>query len=226
MKRNFFIYLLIFIVIILAGTCVFLFYKYETKKCVTIKNEVKDILNPNYVFLGDSITDFYDLSKYYEGLPIVNSGINGNSTKDILENMQDRVYRYNPSKVIILIGVNDVVYDISMDETISNIDKIIKGIKNNLPNCEIYVESIYPVNNDDDDKINQSILKGRNNDTIKSLNKEIVKIAKKEKVNYINVYDLLKDENDNLKLEYTRDGIHLTNEAYEIVTKKIKESIL
>ena len=29
MKRNFFIYLLIFIVIILAGTCVFLFYKYE-----------------------------------------------------------------------------------------------------------------------------------------------------------------------------------------------------
>ena len=60
----------------------------------------------------------------------------------------------------------------------------------------------------------------------KSLNKEIVKIAKKEKVNYINVYDLLKDENDNLKLEYTRDGIHLTNEAYEIVTKKIKESIL
>ena len=221
MKRNFFIYLLIFIVIILAGTCVFLFYKYETKKCVTIKNEVKDILNPNYVFLGDSITDFYDLSKYYEGLPIVNSGINGNSTKDILENMQDRVYRYNPSKVIILIGVNDVVYDISMDETISNIDKIIKGIKNNLPNCEIYVESIYPVNHD----IRRNNAGNRENSDIKEINEKLEDYCEDNDITYIDMYDLLKDDDDNLKEEYTKDGLHLSDKGYEVVTKEIKQII-
>ena len=33
----------------------------------------------NYLFLGDSITDYYDLDKFYEGLPVVNSGISGNT---------------------------------------------------------------------------------------------------------------------------------------------------
>ena len=77
MKKNSLIYLLISLIIILIVICCFLFYKFETKKCVTIKNEVKDILNPNYVFLGDSITALYDLNKYYDGLPVVNSGISG-----------------------------------------------------------------------------------------------------------------------------------------------------
>ena len=129
MKRNFFIYLLIFIIIVLAGTCVFLFYKYETKKCVTIKNEVKDILNPNYVFLGDSITALYDLNKYYDGLPVVNSGISGETTDDIVKNLQDRVYKYNPSKVIILIGINDIERKISKEKTIENIIMLNIGIK-------------------------------------------------------------------------------------------------
>ena len=72
----------------------------------------------NYLFLGDSITDFYDLDKYYEGLPVVNSGISGNTTEDILNDMKNRVYNYNPSKVFLLIGTNDLIHDISVDEIV------------------------------------------------------------------------------------------------------------
>ena len=52
----------------------------------------------NYLFLGDSITDFYDLDEYYKDLPVVNSGVSGNTTADILNDMKNRVYNYNPSK--------------------------------------------------------------------------------------------------------------------------------
>ena len=44
----------------------------------------------NYLFLGDSITDFYDLDKYYKDLPVVNSGISGNTIDDILKDMKKR----------------------------------------------------------------------------------------------------------------------------------------
>ena len=226
MKRNFFIYLLIFIVIILAGTCIFLFYKYETKKCVTIKNEVKDILNPNYVFLGDSITALYDLNKYYDGLPVVNSGISGETTDDIVNNLQDRVYKYNPSKVIILIGINDIERKISKEKTIENITKIVTQIKDNKPNCEIYLESIYPVNNSNEEKINHSMVGIRTNEQVKSLNEDLVKLSKKEKINYIDLYDKLLDKNGNLKIEYTKEGLHMSDEGYEIITKYIKKYVL
>ena len=226
MKRNFFIYLLIFIIIVLAGTCVFLFYKYETKKCVTIKNEVKDILNPNYVFLGDSITALYDLNKYYDGLPVVNSGISGETTDDIVKNLQDRVYKYNPSKVIILIGINDIERKISKEKTIENITKIVTQIKDNKPNCEIYLESIYPVNNSNEEKINHSMVGIRTNNQVKSLNEDLVKLSKKEKINYIDLYDKLLDKNGNLKIEYTKEGLHMSDEGYEIITKYIKKYVL
>lgn len=226
MKRNFFIYLLIFIVIILAGTCVFLFYKYETKKCVTIKNEVKDILNPNYVFLGDSITALYDLNKYYDGLPVVNSGISGETTDDIVNNLQDRVYKYNPSKVIILIGINDIERKISKEKTIENINKIVTQIKDNKPDCEIYLESIYPINNSNEEKINHSMVGIRTNDQVKSLNEDLVKLSKKKKINYIDLYDKLLDKNGNLKIEYTKEGLHMSDEGYEIITKYIKKYVL
>ena len=226
MKRNFFIYLLIFIIIVLAGTCVFLFYKYETKKCITIKNEVKDILNPNYVFLGDSITALYDLNKYYDGLPVVNSGISGETTDDIVDNLQDRVYKYNPSKVIILIGINDIERKISKEKTIENINKIVTQIKDNKPNCEIYLESIYPINNGNEEKINHSMVGIITNNQVKSLNEDLVKLSKKEKINYIDLYDKLLDRNGNLKIEYTKEGLHMSDEGYEIITKYIKKYVL
>ena len=39
------------------------------------------------------------------------------------------------------------------------------------------------------------------------------------------MYDLLKDEEGNLKEEYTKDGLHLSDKGYEVVTKEIKQII-
>ena len=41
----------------------------------------------NYLFLGDSITNYYDLDKYYEGYKVVNSGVCGDQTDDILDDL-------------------------------------------------------------------------------------------------------------------------------------------
>ena len=114
----------------------------------------------NYLFLGDSITDYYDLDKYYEGLPVINSGVSGNTTEDILNDMKARVYDYNPSKVFLLIGTNDLIHDSSVDDIASNIEKIVNEINSNKPQAEIYVESVYPVN----DNLDEDMVDVRNND--------------------------------------------------------------
>ena len=66
---------------------------------------VKQTIDDNYLFIGDKITEDYDLLKYYEKKPVVNEGKAGNMTDDILNNMKNRIYQYNPSKIFLLIGI-------------------------------------------------------------------------------------------------------------------------
>ena len=173
----------------------------------------------NYLFLGDSITDYYDLDKYYEGLPVVNSGISGNTTEDILNDMKGRVYNYNPSKVFLLIGTNDLIHDVSVDDIVSNIEKIISNIKDNRPQAEIYVESVYPVNDD----LDEDMVDVRNNDDIMDINEKIEKYCDDNNYTYINMYDKLLDDDGNFNEEFTDDGLHPNSRGYEVITEEIKK---
>ena len=215
--------LLFFIIIIMLGFLIFHFVSFDHNKLKikTIKT-VKDryIIPENIVFLGDSITELYDLDKYYADNSVVNSGESGNVCDDILSDMYNRVYKYNPSKVFLLIGINQLPDD-ENDKIVEGIQKIIDEIHRNRPITKIYVESIYPVNID----FSKKNVKNKDNSRIVDINKKIkTKVKDIDYVEYINVYDKLIDE-DKLNKEYTEDGLHLNDKGYEIVTDVLKKYI-
>ena len=192
-------------------------HKVKIKSITTYKDRY--IIPENVLFLGDSITDFYDLEKYYPDNNVVNSGISGDVSDDILNDMYNRVYRYNPSKIFLLIGTNQIPKGDIDDEIVDDIKRIIINIHDNRPIAKIYVESIYPVNKN----LNKNMVKNRENGRIVELNKKIEEMVKDiEYVGYINIYDsLLKD--NKLSDEYSIDGLHLNDRGYEIVTNIIKK---
>ncbi len=221
---------LVLCVISLGSFIVYHYITFDHKSCGKVITKTKIVedtkVDNNYLFLGDSITEFYDLEKYYKDFPVVNSGVCGNTTEDILNNMNNRVYKYNPSKVFILIGTNDFVKDIEMDDTVENIKKIVDNIKENRPYCKIYLESILPINNTDDDKIDMSVVDTkRSNSKIMKINKKLEKLASEEDTVYIDVYNNLLDDDGNLDLDYTVEGLHLSNDGYEVVTDILKKYI-
>ena len=172
----------------------------------------------NIIFLGDSITDFYPVDKIYWNLPIVKSGVSGYTTTDILDRMDKMVYQYNPTKVFLLIGTNDIMTDGSKktDETIDNIIEIINNINKNRKKATIYVESIYPVRK----KSNPSMVKDRDNDTIRIINEKIKNYCeKKGKCIYINMFDELTDENGELSQSYSNDGLHPNDLGYAKISQ-------
>ena len=180
----------------------------------------------NIVFFGDSITDYYDLEKYYGKLPVVNSGIAGNQTKDLLNDIEDRVIRYNPTKVFILVGTNDIAFtDLSNEEIADKIIEIGKYIKNERKNAKIYIEAIYPISKEDANIINPIMVDVRDNGRIKDINKMVKEMCKEEGFTYIDMYNLLVNDKDNLTLEYTVDGLHVNDKGYEIITETIKKYI-
>ena len=221
--------LLILLFICLTGyafySTYFLFIKPKVK-IVTKEKIVKEEYVPeNIVFLGDSISYRYPLDDFYDNKHLVNSGIDGNKTTDILKNMKDRVYDYNTSKVFLLIGVNDLnKRNPDVDDIFNNIKKIVSNIKENRNMTKIYIESVYPVNEsllDDDD--NEVEL--RRNKNIISLNDKLKKYCDNNKITYINMYDQLVDEDGNLDGKYSDKGLHLSKEGYKVVTSNLKKYI-
>ena len=188
----------------------------ETKE----KNKYTDI-----VFLGDSLTDYYDLDKYYD-IKLINSGVAGWTTDQIMDNLDKLVYAYNPTKVILLIGTNDLNQEKDSDYIVNNIGKIVDEIKQKYPEVKMYIESLYPINNTDNEKINHTAVGIRKNSDIKEINRKLEEYCKKNKYTYINMYDELTDKEGNLNLKYTKEGLHMSDEGYKVVTKKLKKYLL
>lgn len=198
----------------------------EVKIETVTKVETKTIVDENIVFLGDSIFAMYDVNEYFKDNKVINSGISGHKTTDVLKDMQYRVYRYNPSVVFMMIGTNDVLdSNLTNEDTVENIGKIVDEIKTNRPYAVINVISIFPVNRSSNDKIKLSMVGERSNEDIKKMNDEIEKMCKEKKVTYIDMYSLLADEEDNLSIDYTVEGLHINDEGYEVITEELMKYI-
>ncbi len=190
-------------------------------KKVTEEKVVK-IVDDNYIFVGDFHTDnlnFEDLDYHYTKL-----NNHDYKTEDLLNNLEDLVYRYNPSIVFIELGFNDLKDGVEAVDTVTNLSEIIDNIKKNRTYTKIYIESIYPINTDienfDEDLINENVT----NERINNLNEMIEELAKDKKVEYIDVYKEL-SLNDKLNEEYTDNGVYLNTNGYEKVLKLLKKVV-
>ena len=184
-----------------------------------IKEEVKEKkvkISDNYLFVGDFYIKDMNLDDFL--YPYVKVGDLEYTTKDLLDNIEKDVYVYNPSDVFIEIGFNDLDKDVSEEEIISNLEEIITGIKSNRVYANIYIESLYPIRKEKekDEKIT--------NEKIVSLNKKIKDLTKSLEVNYIDMYKELLDEEE-LKEDYTDDGINLNEDGYKRVFKVINRIV-
>lgn len=93
-----------------------------------------DILADNnkkkIVCLGDSITYGFPFGPAFSWVQmlseatdaeIINKGINGNTTTDMLERFDRAVLKYNPTHVLIMGGINDVLCRESFDRIVWNL---------------------------------------------------------------------------------------------------------
>lgn len=176
----------------------------------------------NIVFLGDSITDYFPTDEIFLNLPIVNSGVAGYKTEDIIKELDTLVYQYNPTSVYLLIGTNDFMIesdDNQIDKVEHNIVEIVENIKKNRKNTKIYIESIYPVNK----SIRPESVADRDNEEIIEVNKFLKIYCKQNNYIYIDMYKYLADSEGNLYKKYTNDGLHANEIGYGRISQVLLE---
>ena len=65
----------------------------------------------------------------------------------------------------------------------------------------------------------------RNNEDIQEINQKLKDYCEENKLEYIDLYTLLVDDDGNLSENYTKDGLHMSEEGYEAITDKLHEYI-
>lgn len=73
------------------------------------------------IFIGDSITQFWDLNAYFPGKGYINKGIAGQKSSEIYARFQSEVIDAYPGTVVILAGTNDLIRNVSGSIAESNI---------------------------------------------------------------------------------------------------------
>src|ERR1017187_122144 len=92
------------------------------------------------VMFGDSLTGAGLWPEWY-GPPVINRGIGGETTADALNRVQE-IVALQPSKVFILLGVND--YGLAIQAVESNMRKIVTSLQEGSSGTNIYLQSILP----------------------------------------------------------------------------------
>lgn len=169
------------------------------------------------IFLGNSITEGGNWHQLFPNHDVVNRGIGGDIAHGILRRM-DEIIQRQPSKIFLLIGINDIGKDIPEAVIADNIGKIVSRIKKESTSTEIIVQSILPVN-PEYPKFPQHYDKQFR---VLMTNQLIYKVCKDQDVRFLNLFPYFLDNRQRLKSELTGDGLHLNAEGYQLWVEILK----
>ena len=172
----------------------------------TEENARYDDFEIDVAFLGDSLTDGYDLKKYYPQYAVSNRGIGGDTTHGLEQRLKTSLYDLQPKVAVMLIGANN------MDSMFDNYESILQGFKENVPNTKIILLSLTSMSGE----------WGKKNQLAAYNNVKIKLFAEKYGFEYVDLYSaLINLDSGEIFPEYTTDGGHLTPAGYEVLTRKI-----
>lgn len=171
------------------------------------------------VLFGDSITELYKVEwlDEYTDLKVYNRGISGDTSDRLLERIEDNLLNLAPSKVFLLIGINDISRGADVEFIFAVIQMIINVIRAALPKTEVILECVYPVHLEGTPFEKQ----GDESQRVRELNALLKPYAFENNIPCIDLTEELQDENGYFDSRYTYDGLHPNEEGYKIVTKAI-----
>lgn len=170
------------------------------------------------VFLGNSLTERGAWNELLPGKRVVNRGIGGDNTFGVLARISP-VIQSKPTKVFLLIGINDIGRGTPVEMIAENYEKIVTQFLSESPKTQLFLQSVLPMN---DAVLKADYLKNKKNIII-VLNEKIKAIAEKYKLTYVNLHEVFNDGNEQLKANLTTDGIHIKATAYALWVNYLKD---
>lgn len=229
--RRYFLYLSLAINLILVGVVSYNWYvernRLEYFDFVNSPYQVLDYAVDSFrvCLVGNSITaNWINLNpEFFETQNIENRGVGGNTSSQMLLRFQQDVITTKPTVVVINAGINDLANGdgfYSQVFTLRNIQAMIDICRAN--GITPVLSSVLPAK---ELRINRFKKYTDVRYTVIELNKDIKKLATKNNLIYIDYHTSMKDEDENLNIKYTFDGLHPNVQGYLVMEDILMKTI-
>ncbi|MBC8301182.1 MAG: acylhydrolase [Pelagibacterales bacterium] len=190
---------------------------------IVIMFKLQSVPATKIVLMGDSITeswssyspDFFSNNSY-----LINKGISGETTSQMLDRFDSDVLSLKPESVIILAGINDIAQNtgyISVSEIFYNVvlmTNLAQKTHINPVLCSVLPANKLPWRPD----IKPAEL-------VIELNQKIKNYCKENNIVYLDYFSSMVGEKKELRPELTYDGVHPNKEGY-IIMEELLETVL
>ncbi|MCH6233204.1 GDSL-type esterase/lipase family protein [Cognataquiflexum rubidum] len=167
------------------------------------------------VFTGSSsIRLWKTLEKDFPKSKIVNTGFGGSQTDDLLLYLDELVINFEPKKIFIYVGENDINAGKPVRQVLSEYAVLMERVSTKFPETEFYFIGTKP-----------SPSRWEKRGQMMALNEEVRMLAQnKEKVTYIDVWTPMLDKSGSPNEElFVEDRLHMNAKGYKIWKKAVKE---
>ena len=172
------------------------------------------------VFMGDSITEGWNLEQSFPGKPYVNRGISGQTTPQMVLRFHQDVVNLKPKVVVILGGINDIAGNtgpMSLDDTENNLRAMTEIASAN--GIKVVLCSVLPAYDFPWSPGMQPAPK------VIELNKRMSSFAASKGYVYVDYYAAMKDERGGLPSNLSRDGVHPNAAGHAIMEPLVTAGI-
>jgi lysophospholipase L1-like esterase len=159
----------------------------------------------NVLMIGDSITAGFDTEKYFPADNFINLGVSGDSTVECLGRISEHWLPPAPDCAFICIGTNDFARDRTDEYILGNIQRIVEQLRRCGCSAPIFITSIFPTRENGP----------RPNDRIRLFNAQLEQQTVQMGCSFFDLHPHFTDDDGMLRKEFTDDGLHLTEAAYE-----------
>lgn len=167
------------------------------------------------ILLGDSISLWFPHNLLPIGPTWLNQGISGEGTVGLIKRL-DLINDTEPTILYIMIGINDLLREVSDETLVANQQQIIQTLKERHPDATIVLQTILPHAGDRSTWEGKEQLLAISNERIQALNQRLEVIADKEGIEYLDLQPTFSDADGNLRIDLTTDGLHLNDDGYRV----------
>jgi lysophospholipase L1-like esterase len=177
------------------------------------------LITGRVMMVGNSITEGGNWRKLTGDTTVINRGVSGDITFGLLQRVADITAR-KPSKLFLLIGINDLSKKIPEEVILQNILTFVRQVQATSAGTQIFVQSILPVNPGFKNfppgyDVGAAVL---------TINGQLQKISSRFQFTFVDLHSAFTDKDGLLHMQYSNDGLHLNEAGYQRWVKVLKDA--
>lgn len=168
------------------------------------------------VFFGDSQIAFWELAPSFGALPAINRGVPGDWATLAVQRFDDDVLAHNPRCTVILMGANDLANSVPPAKILDSIGRMVRSARE--AGSAVILCSVLPVRG--------LPVQQKPHEHLTALNDGLRVVAQAQGADFVDLYTPLRDSDNQLRPEFTVDGLHPSRRGYLEMTQVLLPHLL